>query len=78
MCFYDLTIMHWGNLWRYIFPATRVGCFLLRLILSFSFRLLRFAQLVDEAEEMKSVRLYNTVSSVVLLEITVFLVIPTQ
>lgn len=41
--------MHCGNLWRYIFPATRVGCFLLRVILGFTFRLLRFTQLVDEA-----------------------------
>lgn len=58
--------MHCGNLWRYIFPATRVSCFLLwrRLILSFTFRLLRLTQLVDEAHKESQSDSCNTVCSV--------------
>lgn len=42
----NITIMHWGNLWWYIFLATRVGCFLFWscLVLCFVFRL-RFTEL---------------------------------
>lgn len=56
--------MHWGNLWRYIFPATRGSCFVLRRTASFTFRLLGFAQLVDEASKESQSAEYISVSFV--------------